>query len=116
MATISALSSATSVGMPTPKPQPNQHQEQTQHAGADKPSDGPQYLSPVVNVDPNTGIAVLVVRDTTTGEELSQYPTRMAIDEYSKKLKANEANPSQSQPVAASADSAQDRPADQKSA
>lgn len=42
----------------------------------------PQFVNPVTKVDPHTGIAVLVVRDSSNGEELEQYPSRQVVEEY----------------------------------
>lgn len=44
----------------------------------------PQYLSPVIQVDARTGVAVTQIRDTDTGEALSQYPAKKVVEEYTR--------------------------------
>lgn len=40
------------------------------------------FTTPVIKVDSNTGLALLVVRDGSTGEELDQYPSKKVVAEY----------------------------------
>lgn len=42
----------------------------------------PAFISPVIRVDNETGLALLVVRDTETGKTMEQYPSRLAVEEY----------------------------------
>jgi hypothetical protein len=49
-------------------------------------NDTPQFISPITNIDPDTGIAVLVVRDVFSGEVADQYPSKQVVDEYRRHL------------------------------
>ena len=44
--------------------------------------DGIPFASPVIKVDTDTGLALLVVRDSSTGKELDQYPSKKAVEDY----------------------------------
>ncbi|CAA7620224.1 conserved hypothetical protein [Candidatus Terasakiella magnetica] len=41
-----------------------------------------RFSSPVIKVDSDTGLALLVVRDSDTGKELDQYPSQKVVEEY----------------------------------
>ncbi|RAU23176.1 hypothetical protein CU669_03170 [Paramagnetospirillum kuznetsovii] len=45
-------------------------------------TDAIAFTTPVIKVDTNTGLALLVVRDGSTGEEKDQYPSKKAVAEY----------------------------------
>ena len=42
----------------------------------------PAFISPVIRVDTETGLALLVVRDSESGKTVEQYPSRLAVEEY----------------------------------
>lgn len=65
----------------------------------------PRFTSPVVKVDTDTGLALLVVRDGSTGKEVDQYPSRQVVAEYKRNL------PSTEQTQAQAAVSAKEPPA-----
>ncbi|WP_068491111.1 hypothetical protein [Paramagnetospirillum marisnigri] len=46
------------------------------------PAEAIAFTTPVIKVDNNTGLALLVVRDGSTGEELDQYPSKKVVEEY----------------------------------
>jgi hypothetical protein len=48
---------------------------------------GPAYASPVTNVDPSSGVTIMVYRDASTGKELNQYPSKQVVAEYTKGAK-----------------------------
>lgn len=50
----------------------------------------PRFTSPVVKVDTDTGLALLVVRDGSTGKEVDQYPSRQVVAEYKRNLPSAE--------------------------
>lgn len=62
-----------------PHPQPTQDSAQPEQNTA---VDGIPFTSPVIKVDNDTGLALLVVRNTSTGQEIDQYPSRKAVEEY----------------------------------
>lgn len=83
-------------------PAPQTHEEpKTTHASS--PADGVAFTSPVIKVDNDTGLALLVVRDGSTGEELDQYPSKKVVAEYQR---VQGSSPEPSAPVA-SADKGQ---------
>jgi hypothetical protein len=45
-------------------------------------ADAAPFISPVVNFDYQSGIAVLEVRDGSTGEVVEQYPSKKVVEEY----------------------------------
>lgn len=61
---------------------PAQQPQEDNAAKAPHPVDGIPFSSPVIKVDNNTGLALLVVRDSTTGTEVDQYPSKKAVAEY----------------------------------
>ena len=62
---------------------PPAHQAQEEAKSANTvPPEGLAFTSPVIKVDNGTGLALLVVRDSSTGEELDQYPSKKAVAEY----------------------------------
>ena len=65
---------------PTQTAQTAPHEDTGTHAA--HPVDGIPFASPVIKVDSDTGLALLVVRDSSTGEELDQYPSKKAVEEY----------------------------------
>ena len=65
----------------TPSSSPSTH-EGACASSAPPPADGIPFGSPVVRVDADTGLALLVVRDSSSGEELYQYPSKQAVEEY----------------------------------
>lgn len=69
----------------------------------------PRFTSPVVKVDTDTGLALLVVRDGSTGKEVDQYPSRQVVAEYKRNLPGNEQT--QSQAAAAVAAGGKEQPA-----
>lgn len=50
---------------------------------ASKASSAGQYISPVIKVDNNSGLAILQVRNGQTGETEQQYPSNKVVREYS---------------------------------
>jgi hypothetical protein len=48
------------------------------------------FVSPVINVDAETGVAVLTFRDTTTGNETYQIPPKTALAEYERQQRQQE--------------------------
>lgn len=62
---------------------PPAHQAQEEAKSTNTiPPEGLAFTSPVIKVDNGTGLALLVVRDSSTGEELDQYPSKKAVAEY----------------------------------
>ncbi len=53
-------------------------------------NDAPRFISPVIKVDNDTGLALLVVLDSNSGKEVSSYPSRMVVEEYSRRQAAKE--------------------------
>lgn len=59
-------------------------------ATADTPQDRPPeqapkgqgYISPIIHVDSNAGVAVLQFRDDSTGEVTQQFPSERVVREY----------------------------------
>ncbi|MDA8231850.1 MAG: hypothetical protein M0006_10975 [Magnetospirillum sp.] len=62
---------------------------------------GPQYLSPVTQIDPQTGVAVLAIRDVQSGKILGESPSRQVIEEYRRLTKDH--NPGNSPAVGSAA-------------
>jgi len=89
MTSITALAQAAPVDIsPGPKPEaagPSSTQSAPQQSSADTP----KFVSPVMNVDAGTGVAVLEYRDGSTGKEIAQIPTRQAIQEYARHKQEN---------------------------
>lgn len=52
-------------------------------------SASPQYSSPVIQVDKTTGLALLLVRDTETGDVQSQYPAKQVVAEYGRAMRSS---------------------------
>lgn len=52
-------------------------------ADAPKAKDGgPAFSSPVSTVDPSSGVSIQVYRDSSTGQQISQYPSKQVVDQY----------------------------------
>ena len=82
-----STSIAASVGPRTSGPETLAHPHsppprQEEEVKKDSPSPAEAFLTPVVKVDNSTGLALLVVRDGATGEELDQYPSKKVVEEY----------------------------------
>lgn len=71
----------------------------------------PRFTSPVVKVDTDTGLALLVVRDGSTGKEVDQYPSRQVVAEYKRNLPSTEQTQAQTQAQAQSAGASKEKPA-----
>ncbi len=69
---------------------------------ASQASASPQYSSPVIQVDRNTGLALLLVRNTSTGAVESQYPAKQVVAEYGRTARNATPQP-EADPAAASA-------------
>ncbi|MDO8604966.1 MAG: hypothetical protein Q7R40_00385 [Phaeospirillum sp.] len=65
---------------PTQPPAPPPHEPEKARAAS--PAEAAAFTSPVIKVDNDTGLALLVVRDGSTGEELDQYPSKKVVAEY----------------------------------
>lgn len=80
------MSSVSPIGLNRPQiapssEQPN-HAAEPAEAKAPPPQQQAQFYSPVSKVDPDTGLAVLDVLDTTTGKVVQQYPSKQVVEEY----------------------------------
>ena len=70
-------------------PHPAAHSTQTAAVEAKETTsvtDAPRYTSPVIKVDSGTGLALLVVRNGDTGQEVEQYPSRHVVEEYKRNI------------------------------
>lgn len=77
---------------------PPAHQAQEEAKSANTvPPEGLAFTSPVIKVDNGTGLALLVVRDSSTGKELDQYPSKKAVAEY-QRVQGSE-SPTSAQPT-----------------
>jgi len=61
-------------------------------AAASSPKAVPQqdphsFVSPVMRVDARTGLTLTILRDTTNGSELSQYPSKQVLASYGQSSK-----------------------------
>jgi len=65
-----------------PHPPPPSHESEAVRKQAPSPAEQIAFTSPVIKVDSDTGLALLVVRDGSTGEELDQYPSKKVVEEY----------------------------------
>ena len=75
---------------------PPAHQAQEEAKSANTvPPEGLAFTSPVIKVDNGTGLALLVVRDSSTGEELDQYPSKKAVAEYQRVQGGEPSTPAQ---------------------
>ncbi len=56
---------------------------------------GPAFASPVSNVDPTSGVSILVYQDPQTGSKISQYPSKQVVEQYAltSKLKGGSEDP-----------------------
>ena len=54
-------------------PQPQKAEAPTEKLKAD--DGGPAFTSPLTTVDPSSGIAIQVFRDSETGQQTNQYPS-----------------------------------------
>ena len=90
----------------TPRPvaadtHPNQHQapppQATEKPKAASPAEAAAFSTPIIKVDNDTGLALLVVRNGSTGEEMDQYPSKKVVAEYQR---VQGSSPSSSEPVA----------------
>lgn len=85
-----STSIATSVGPRTQGPEaqhitqpPVQPPHQEESHKDESAASGPiAFTSPVIKVDADTGLALIVVRDGSTGEQLNQYPSKKVVEEY----------------------------------
>jgi len=56
---------------------------------APKPAPEPQaFVSPIVRIDAQTGLALTIIRDNTDGNTIAQYPSKQAVQEYGRASKA----------------------------
>ena len=88
-----------SIAVPqTPQPQAAAASAGPQSAAAQVAAPAPaQYFSPVMKMDPDTNIAVMVVRDEKSGKVLEQMPSQQVVDEYRRQMHSAEPLPAQSQ-------------------
>ena len=106
MTSITALAQAAPVASgPGPKSEAAPTSSAQPVAAASQTKTAELFVSPVMNVDPGTGIAVLMVRDGATGQELSQTPTKQALQHYARvqqdAVDASKASPAKDQAAAA---------------
>lgn len=66
----------------TVAPQRAAQQHESGAGGSAHASDAAHFVSPVIRVDSDTGLALLVVRDGDTGKALDQYPSQKVVEEY----------------------------------
>ena len=66
----------------SPPPPPAHAAQDGGKAQSTNSPDGVAFASPVIKVDSDTGLALLVVRNSATGEELDQYPSKRVVAEY----------------------------------
>lgn len=52
------------------------------HTGQGTTSPAVPFINPAINFDYQSGIAVLVVRNTQTGQIENQYPSKKVVEEY----------------------------------
>ncbi len=78
-------------------PAPPAHEESKPNTP--HPVDGIPFASPVIKVDNDTGLALLVVRNSSTGEEVDQYPSKKAVAEYERVQSSTSVPPSQATPA-----------------
>ena len=65
----------------SPHPAASHHEEASKKDEVSTAGPFP-FTTPAIKVDSNTGLALLVVRDGATGEELDQYPSKKVVAEY----------------------------------
>jgi hypothetical protein len=65
----------------SPPPVQATHQDEP-HKDSSASSGPIGFTSPVIKVDADTGLALIVVRDGSTGEQLDQYPSKKVVEEY----------------------------------
>ena len=58
----------------------------------------PKFISPNGNIDAKSGTYTIQVRDTSTGEVKSEYPRKIATQEYSKPAKQEQTQTSNNGP------------------
>ncbi|MDO8608371.1 MAG: hypothetical protein Q7R40_17695 [Phaeospirillum sp.] len=63
-------------------PQPQQEQKPADTLKAD--DGGPAFSSPLTTVDPSSGIAIQVFRDSATGQQTNQYPSKQVVEQYAR--------------------------------
>ncbi|MFN3077872.1 MAG: hypothetical protein ABT940_13560 [Alphaproteobacteria bacterium] len=85
---LSAVSNSPSSPAETKPVQQETQQQNNPKPETDSPS-APRFTSPVVKVDDNTGYALLLIRDTSTGDVQAQYPSRQAVQEYQRNMVSN---------------------------
>jgi hypothetical protein len=78
-------------------PPPQHHEAEASKKQSASPTENIAFTSPVIKVDSDTGLALLVVRDGSTGEELDQYPSKKVVEEYQR---VQGGTPDSSAPVA----------------
>ena len=72
------------VDVAAPPPSPPQSEEGVSVAQTAAVSEAPRFTNPVIKVDSDTGLALLVVRNADTGKEIETYPSRKVVEEYSR--------------------------------
>lgn len=75
------------VGHKTSASQPSESNSQPPDDKLKAADGGPAFTSPVTNVDPSSGVTIMVYRDSSTGKELSRYPSKQVAEEYAKGAK-----------------------------
>jgi hypothetical protein len=84
MAPIESVTSASSAQFtPVSKSETSTSSDMGNQTGANL-GGAPQYLSPVTQVDPMTGVAVTQIRDRQTGDPVVQYPSQRVVEEYAR--------------------------------
>ena len=54
---------------------------------AKAPAEPQPFVSPIVHIDAQTGLALTIIRDNTDGNEIAQYPSKQAVAEYDRAAK-----------------------------
>jgi len=88
MASIEPVSQANNMQYTSPAARAETASTSTSNNQSDTSGGTPQYLIPVIQIDPNTGIAVTKIRNTETGNDIAQYPAKRVVEEYSRHLQA----------------------------
>lgn len=96
-----ASSSETQVLPPPPPPGHDSEESKKQTVSS---AENIAFTSPVIKVDSDTGLALLVVRDGSTGEELDQYPSKRVVEEYQRVQGSSGSSESQAPAQAAPSD------------
>jgi len=45
------------------------------------------FVSPIVRIDAQTGLALTIIRDNSDGNTIAQYPSKQAVQEYDRAAK-----------------------------